>query len=226
MNKNVISDFLKKYPKINYLQRNIRHINDKKYVEFVLNMDSNPNLLNFVEYGPKNSDENIYYIKINGGSGGFFALYRHALCALAYAERLNFIPVVEYSNCLYSENDKKINDSKNPFEYYFEQVSEIKLSDVFFSKNVFLYNPGHLKWIEKEFKINEQYTCGYEVTEEYLSKLGAIAKKYIRLNAPTDRFISANLKKYLEMKKKKFWELTFAGQTILYNLSTIPNKFL
>ena len=58
---------------------------------------------------------------------------------LLIAQRHNFIPVVDMENypTIYNEK-KKINGTKNAWEYYFEPVSKYSLNEVYKSQNVFI----------------------------------------------------------------------------------------
>jgi hypothetical protein len=172
-------------PKVNYLQRVWRHRNDEKFVSEVMKINNNPNVIQIKQFGNRNRNRNIYLINILGNNlMGFGAYLKHTLFALFEAEHLGFVPVVYYQpeSCLYAET-RKVNETENPFEYYFEQVADISVEEAYESARVFLYETAHLVRIECEFgNINPDLAGGYTVNDVYLGKLAHILKRYIRLN--------------------------------------------
>ena len=100
--------------------------------------DSYLNLSDFYSFGKLNKNKIFYVIKRSPGAGMFSNL-TFVMNHLLIAKRHNFIPVVDMENypTIYNEK-KKINGTKNAWEYYFEPVSKYSLNEVYKSQNVFI----------------------------------------------------------------------------------------
>jgi len=100
--------------------------------------DSYLNLSDFYSFGKLNKNKIFYVIKRSPGAGMFSNL-TFVMNHLLIAQRHNFIPVVDMENypTIYNEK-KKINGTKNAWEYYFEPVSKYSLNEVYKSQNVFI----------------------------------------------------------------------------------------
>lgn len=187
---------LKKHPKLYYLQWVWRHRNEEKIVSQVMMLNRNPNVLEIERFGNKNPKKNIYFIDINGNNAmGFAAYLKQTIFGVFEAEYLGFVPVVYYnpSGCLYAEAEP-VNGTKNPFEYYFEQVSDISVAEVYESARVFLFSPFHGVRIEYELGNPDPYaSSGYFVSEDYIAKMARVFKKYIRLVATVRNQISEDM---------------------------------
>lgn len=121
-------------------------------------------------FGDENPDKTFYVIWLERGGSGFFSNVFSVLCHISIAERLGMTPVVDFQNykTLYNET-VQINNTSNAWEYYFQPVSDVQLSDVYRSKNVFFSSgrypngfsysvtqvPGLYDVFERRVKINE-----------------------------------------------------------------------
>ena len=83
-----IKAFLNNHPKINYMQRVVRHRNDSAFVENVMFIGHDPNSFRLQSNGEKDPDKNIFFIEVNGAMG---AMYRYMLYALWEAECIPFL---------------------------------------------------------------------------------------------------------------------------------------
>ena len=195
-----IKTFLKKHPKMNYLQRVLRHCNDATFVNNVMTIGHNPNSLHLQSYGEKHPDKNIFFIEVNGAMG---AMYRYMLYALWEAERLGFTPVIKFhDSCIYREAHL-IDGTDNAFEYYFSQPTDVSLSDVYESSRVFFLELPHFSRIEHDLgNLNPDAPAGYVVNEEYLKTLAGVARKHLHLNEKTKRFF-----------ENSFWKLLPQGES-------------
>ena len=88
--------------------------------------------------GDLHKDKVFYVIQISQYSG-FFSNFAYVLNELKIADNKGFIPFIDFQNfkTLYSE---KIffKSSLNTWEYYFNQVSDYKIDDIYNSKNVLI----------------------------------------------------------------------------------------
>jgi len=192
-----IHEHLKKYPKVNYLQRVWRYRNDEKFVSKVMRIGYEPNVIELKSFGEKNPGKNIYFVNIVGRNYIGFGVYlRQTLYGLYEAEYLGFVPVVYYQpqGCLYAE-DEEVNGTSNPFEYYFEQVSDVSVEDVYESARVFLYEAAHSTRIEARLgNMNPNMPGGYLVNNDiYMSEMGRVFKKYMRLNQVVGNQVSTDM---------------------------------
>lgn len=89
-------------------------------------------------FGKKNPDKLFYVIRINYG-GGLFSIVLYVLTEIKFAISINAIPIVdmEYFITKYNEG-KKIKKTFNSWEYYFYNVSNYNLEEVYQSKNVII----------------------------------------------------------------------------------------
>ena len=225
-----LQERLKKNPKIHYLQRVWRYRNDEDFVDQVMNINHNPDVMEIKRFGEKNIDSNIYFISLNGnmmkGLGGYL---RQTLYGLIETDRLGFIPVIYYQpeGCLYAE-EEDVNGSGNPFEYYFEQASNISVAEVYESSRVFLFNPAHESRIERDLgNLNPHMAEGYIVDDIYLGKLATVFKKYIRLKTIVWERISADMNHLLPdgwmWDEKKVLGVHVRGTDYALNWMNHPN---
>lgn len=223
-----ISRILHKTPKILFFQYVLRHSMDEQFVSRVVHLDSNPNEIEIKIFGNKNPDKNIYFIEIKPSKGmGFAAYLRHTLLALFEAERLGFVPVVLYSsqNNLYAE-DEPVNGAKNPFEYYFKQVSDISVAEVYESSRVFLYKWPHSVRIERDLgDLNPRMTGGYIVDDAYIDKMSLVLKKYIQLNKIVQDQVFNDMQDLVhgEWDGKKILGVHIRGTDYALNWTNHPN---
>ena len=91
-----------------------------------------------------NQDKTIYIIRRIGNSG-FFSNFFYVLGHIVYAQKKNYIPVVDMENykTLYNE-DFLCKGTKNAWEYYFKEKSGITLTDAYKSRNVILSDNYYL----------------------------------------------------------------------------------
>lgn len=93
----------------------------------------------FQEFGTLNKQRLVLVQKITDPASGFFWCWRQACNSLMVADRYGFTPVIDWRNSPFYESDG-FYGIDNPFEYYFEPVSDISLADVSQSYNVAYYN--------------------------------------------------------------------------------------
>ena len=93
-------------------------------------------------YGDKNPNLIFYVIRKRPPASGFFANTYHVLQGIMYAKQRNYIPVVDMKNYWVDELSrvKKINGSRNAWEYFFKPLSSFSLKEVYQSQNVILSN--------------------------------------------------------------------------------------
>lgn len=187
-------EFLKRHPLIDYIQQCLRHCGDRSFVDVVNAINRDPNLLYFQHCGEKWPGENFYDIFLDCPSKGFFALFNQTLDALKYAERFHLTPVVTWSDaCLYKE-DRPVNGSGNPFEYYFEPVCGFSRDDLAQARRVLKYSNAQRALDRNHpFGVVSKTIVDNGCYAEYIAESSEIYAKYIRLKVPVCRFIEESM---------------------------------
>ena len=191
-----IINYLNNHPRLNYFQRCIRHLTDIKFVNEVLDIGKNPLRLNIQEIGKENVGQLIYICQTMG-CDGFFAELRFIMHELFFAERFGLLPVVKMpQNSYYAENEP-INGTTNPFEYYFQPVSEISLASAEKSCALVEHNWYQRQYIKKIYNLKS----GYLPSDLYLKEMARLVNKYIKFNSIMNEYLNKETKKILNNTK-------------------------
>ncbi len=150
-------------------------------------------------YGRLNKNKNIYFIQHGEKTTGFFAEIRMLLKYFAYADRFGFEPVVLWDSSFPYAEEKAIQGTHNPFEYYFVQPSGISVEEMYQSYNVFHAKEIHVSqsFLNREITDGEN---GYWMSEKYMERLSEYAQKYIRLNSYTEKYVNDNIEQLIKGK--------------------------
>ena len=148
------------------------------------------NIFKFQEFGPLNSDKVLYVInELKSGSGFFFSWLRTCR-GLMVAERFGFIPIVDWSKGAYFDKNG-LNGCMNPFEYFFEPISSISLTEAMQSKNVAFF---------------DQHTDGsdfslYEYHDDQVENFSRINTKYLHIKSELYAQICKEIRNLLGEKR-------------------------
>lgn len=127
-------------------------------------------------FGTKNKKKIFYVIKKNYAPNGFFSLVTFVLEHLNYALNKSYIPIVDMENFINPYNENTITKKTyNSWEYYFKNLSNYNLKDVYQSKNVI-------------FSSNNRFTSNNLTQSKIFLRL---FKKYIKI----DKNIISEVKK-------------------------------
>ena len=161
---------------------------------------------NKFSFGKKNSDKLFYVIKIKYG-GGIFSILLFVLSEIKYAQSINAIPIIDLQNVptKYNQKDKIIN-TYNAWEYYFNNITNISLEEVYESQNVIFStgSPDELmprSWMEDK-----------EIFEIYY-------KKFVKINSEFERIANTFSKKFFS--NNKVLGVHFRGKG-MYNTPSHP----
>ena len=187
-------------PKVDYFQLCLRRSRDPEFVRYVIGLDRDPDLVRYEHPGSLNRDKTIYLMSVDENSKGFFSLLGLVLDGIAYARRMNFEPVVEFGQhtVLY---DETFEDTKNPFEYYFEPVSSVSVAEARASANVVFYHKAHRN---RSATDRYQTTVGYTHSSDfdaYLAQQADIYRAYIRLNRATKAYMDEAISAKIGVKR-------------------------
>lgn len=188
---NKIIPLIKRHKKLDYIQQCIRKINDGEFVQSVLDISTYPSLIKFQELGPLNKNINIYVIK-EGHPSGLFGLWSVTMQKLNFAERYGLVPVIEWtkSTLFY---DKEMNETRNVYEYYFKNPSNISLEDAKHS-----YNVAFMRYADKN---DNKSFVSYQWTNDDIEKYAKLQSKYIKLNEKTNIYVKNGIDKMIGNKK-------------------------
>lgn len=171
-----ISDILKENTLLHFFVKAFKHINDKEYLDFFINRENNPMLLEFEKRGEDGIGDCIYLIEEVGEGYGFFAEFHTMLQKIIFAETFHLKPYIYWGKkFLYYEEE--IKNTQNAYEYLFEAING-ELGNVINSADLLtLSKMGQAGWVEK------RYHRGYDLSQEYLEIAADVYKRYIRLNS-------------------------------------------
>lgn len=194
MRKEQIVKYVKSKPRLYYVYKCLRGIRDTEFVLDILRMNECDLILNFKNYGQKYPEKNIFYIKNDSDVRGFFSLFFLVLDALVMADRYGLTPVVEFGEHTLYYQGTKINGSRNPFEYYFEPVSEIRPDEINQCSRVLLYKDGQRnRDYNQPFSVAAQMVSDNPTNNEYIASQVRVYQKYIKLKPQVQMYIDQNL---------------------------------
>ena len=150
----------------------------------IINNKSKKKILK-IKFGNKNPKKKFYVIKRSPGAG-FFSNLLYILIHIDFAEKKNFIPVVDMQN-FHTAYNQKVNmyKKKNLWNLYFRNVSNYSLNEVYNSKNVY-FSPSNKKFYLNDYK---------------KKRLKKIFDKYILLNSYILKKIEIFINKNFKNKK-------------------------
>lgn len=151
-------------------------------------------------FGHHNEFLNFFVIRRRPPGWGFFSNILFVLQGIIYAEKNNYIPVVDMENYWMAELNelREINGTRNSWCYFFEQISPFSLKDIYKSKNVIL-SDGHSILGDNHWLTLKNPDIFLDAV--YLTKIGNLIKKYVAMNEPT-------LSEYEKLKKDLNWNST------------------
>jgi len=125
-------------------------------------------------FGRRN-DQPVYIIRRYGGAG-FFSNFLFVLGHIIYAEEHGYVPVVDMKHYTTPYNEKKkINGTRNAWEYYFEQPAGVSLKEVYQKRRIILSNGNMLFDKVPYYSVKESKFPDYDEVE----KLRPYIQKYI-----------------------------------------------
>lgn len=190
-------DILKRNRKLHYFLKAYKHRNDKEYMDFFLDREINPFLLEFESRGKNFADKRFYIIREMGRGFGFFAEFFSVLEKLIFADMFAFTPIVEWGRHFQYIEQEGANGTENGFEYYFSQPAGYSEKDAEDALFVTISKSAQSAWVERYLK--REY--GYDLSPPIEKKLAEIYGKYIRLNDIAGRMIERDIAGMLQGKK-------------------------
>lgn len=188
-----------------------RYFHNKNFNQWIKDFDECNSIFKFEELGISNKDKIIYIIPVLDSTWGLFASWKRVCMGLLVAERYGFTPVVDWGKSQYRE-EHLINGTDNPFEYYFEPVSDVSLDEASKSYNVTYYS-SHT---------NGMKDTSYDLEGKLIHIFPSVQKKYIRLNPMIKDDIIQQIKEIGLFEKKTLgvharggeWRINVKGHPI------------
>ena len=175
-----------------FLKKLYRKIAFAKEQEPIINRSINLNKIqvNLIRSkGELNKDKIFYVIQRNPGKG-FFSNVAFVINHIKVAIDNGFIPIVDMENFVTWYNEKnKIFKTNNAWEYYFKQVSNFSLNEVYNSKNIILTNRNFYRSSGFLDSVNED------------KELKNIFQKYIIIQKNKLKVINYLKKNFLKKKR-------------------------
>ena len=171
--------------------------NNSRFFKNIMDISSDYSLVNIEEFGGRVLPECIYHIKMEPSNSGFFADHNRLLGLLYYADHYGMKAVVEYGEQYSYWEDHPVNGTNNPFEYYFEQPCGIGVDELKNYKMVLRCRKENGA-LAGQLNRSKGEKTGYGMTEEYITALGDISRKYIRLNKIVAPMIAESIENMLQ----------------------------
>jgi hypothetical protein len=170
----------------------------------------------YKSYGENHPNKTFYIIRRRPPAWGFFSNLFYVLQGLEYAEKHNYIPLVDMQNYWVSElsSIKKINGTKNAWCYFFEQVSQYTLEEVYKSKNVILSDGS--KIFERDYWLSNR-TIYMLQRPDLLRICGQLIKKYVIINSDTKDYLN-KIKNHLHWDPKNTLAVFIRGSHYHYSI--------
>lgn len=188
-----IKNALKKNKFMKYPLLINKYIKDSKFRKWIQDYNK-PDVLIFEHLGSKNKESNIYYMNFNNEAWGFFAYWKFAIQGLDYAEEYNLKPFIDWSTNSPYYDEELFGKDSNPFNYYFKQVSDLKISDVRKSANV-VFSRDYVD-VTKRFMNELSYNFDNQI-DDYVR----LNKKYIQIKEDLEITLGMEIKQKLTGKR-------------------------
>lgn len=172
-------------PKVAFLGRCLKHINDERFCREVFNLGRNGLTICFESKGRLNLDKKLYVIQFDDAIGlGMCALIRFTLDKLIYSEFFGFTPVVLWGGTtLYSE-EEDLQKGVDAFSKYFVPIGE-----------------RYAEQLDKSYMVAYSHisdklsTNSYNTSDDELQNLSDAYKKYFVINSELNEYIQNETKK-------------------------------
>lgn len=199
--KSSIKKFVEKNQKLHYLALCLTRFNDDKFRDRVEKIGKELNMVE-VKKGAGTEKNGIYLIEVGSSTIGFFALLRIVLNGVAFADYYGLKPLVLYKDCVSYKEDETVNGSDNPFEYYFEQTTDINIGVHEFLNS----QAGYLSCMESHYsRIFDLYNLkdieGYLLEKEHYVFYANVVKKYLQYNDTIKAKLTKDISSIKQSKK-------------------------
>lgn len=198
--KQKIINWLIKHERLHFIYLCIRRINDGDFVDDVLRLETSPNIVRLKQNGNAYKGKILYKIDINFYNG-FCAMFQYVILQMYMADAWGAFPVVVSGEKFPYYEPGGVNGETNPWEYYFLQYEDMKVSDLEKAYRVVkdfkeIYGRAEVRELKNRGEI-----YGYRQGDVYFTELAPIISKYIRLRPNVEKYIESSIGKILNGKK-------------------------
>lgn len=177
-----LKHFIRKHPKIDYLQKCLRHVSDEKFVKNVLDYQRDYNIFRVDMLNVDDYRKPMYAVMIGNSINGFFAFFREVIDELYLADKMGWEMYIEYSLDIPYAEGKGVNGRQNPFEYYFTQPFNVGKDEASKRSIQIQYERSHALCAE-----TVKNNSIYYPTDEYIKRMAPIVRKYIHLQPDIEK---------------------------------------
>lgn len=185
---------MRKNKKIHFILKVLKHLDDKEYVDFFLNRESDPLLLEFKSNGDKYREKRFYLINEVGKGYGFFAEFHTTLSRLAFADTFALTPVVYWGEEFLYYDLEKSTENPNAFEWFFKQPTQYSKIDLEQANLVLDSKLVQAAWIEGKF--HKQM----DLSPEYEEEMARICRKYVYFREEIKQRLDDEINRLLQYK--------------------------
>ena len=170
-------------------------------------------------FGKLNPEICLYVFRKRPPGNGLFANVNFVLSGIMKAKSLGLVPIVDMENYWMDEMNeiKKINNTHNSWCYFFEQISQYDLKEVYKSKNVILSKGSRI--LEDSHWFSDK-THLYSTNIDLINLLQTLVNDNIKLNKQTSE-IFEKVKSELKFTPEDTLAVFFRGTA--YKLNTAGN---
>lgn len=201
INFSTVRQCLYNHPRLNLMQYIIRKkLPSGDACRKMMEMEKNPLVVQYEHFGELNRGRTIYYIYygLDRKKSGYCALLKTTLLDLAYADRMGFLPVIEWTKDLLYTEENAVNGKYNGFEYFMENTVALTVDEVLKSDMVVRSRPYDRFLFHKHMMENDGM---YEESEHEIEIMSKMFLKYIRINEMGVKEIVNPANKLLERGK-------------------------
>ena len=139
----------------------------------------------FYNFGKKNKNKIFYVIRRSPGAGLFSNLI-YVFNHLEIAKKNNFIPIIDMKNftTIYNE-EKKVDNSFNAWDYYFERINNYELKEVYKSRCVIITKNKFFKQFNNTISNKKFQNIGsdyFKIKKKFLNQSDDFFKKFLNMN--------------------------------------------
>ena len=179
-----VMDFINRHERVKVIWEALKQNSNEQFRKRVLGTDCLG--VSVKERAAHNKEEQkqgiLYQIEMGTWGDGFFAEYKRLLNYLYYADFWGFKPYVHFGKEFTYAEERPVNGTSNPFEYFFEPI--VKAEDV--DKHQYYIESRQVDW---ELANRLKPVNGYEMSEEYICAMAKISQKYIKWNKVTNEYL-------------------------------------
>lgn len=206
--------------RLNFALYCLKKSKDSRFIKRVRASEGENDTVTLASFGNKTEGNIIYFINMEESHSGFFAEHNRLLALLYFADKFGMKPVVRFHTGYCYAEKHPVNETENPFEYYFEQPCGISLEAMREYRCVLCSKKENSSFA---VALNENPN-GYTRSENYIDEMARITSKYIRLNKTMKQHVENEIGKLLGNDSKSTLAVHVRGTDFKQNYNGHPIK--